>query len=191
MEQSTKEERIQHMRANIRQHVQSVTGSSELSHGIEVIAVTRTIAHIYDALVSSATDEGELTRARWGVLFRLLGEERRGNIEGMTPTHLSRNINVSKNTVSSLLRGLEDQGLIQRTLDPNDRRLFHIKLTDAGREKVAASAPHRIAYMNGLLADMTQEEQEQLLTLLEKLYRSILAHGDFPDTECDAQEVIE
>jgi DNA-binding MarR family transcriptional regulator len=83
---------------------------------------------------------------------------------------------VSKNTISALLRGLEEQGLIQRTLDPQDRRLFRIRLSDYGRQVVQKEAPQRIRYLNKLASGISPEEQELLINLLAKLYRSISAN---------------
>ena len=92
---------------------------------------------------------------------------------GISPTHLSRCQNVSKNTISSLLRGLEDQGLVERTLDPADRRGFHIRLTESGRVLVRTTVPEHLAFLNTLAADLTPADRDQLLALLDKLHRSI------------------
>ena len=68
--------------------------------------------------------------------FALYVEEQRGKSLGLPPSYLSRCQDVTKNTISVLLRGLEDQGWIERTLDPDDRRVFRIRLTPAGRELI-------------------------------------------------------
>ena len=114
---------------------------------------------------------------RWVLLFRLLAEERSGCGEGISPTHLSQRQNVSKNTISVLLRGLEEQGLIERALVPDDRRAFQIRLTDAGRTLVETTAPAHIAFLNAVAAGLTAEENAQLIELLQKLHRS-LSSGD-------------
>ena len=59
----------------------------------------------------------------------------------MSPTHLSRCQSVSKNTISSLIGGLEEQGLVERELDRDDKRVFRIHLTDAGRQAVRRPRP--------------------------------------------------
>lgn len=170
------EDPLEWMRASIYHHVQSLIGSTEPVIGVELAALIRRIALLYELTASTPADTEDLSHARWGVLFRLLAETQHGNTEGLTPTYLSRCLHVSKNTVSALLRGLEAQGLIQRVLDPQDRRRFRIRLTEAGHTLVAASAPQRIAYLNQVIADLTPAEQEQLVALLTKLYRSLAAH---------------
>ncbi len=163
------------MRANIQQHVHSIAGADTPATGVELAALIRMIANQYESLNAASLEEGELSRARWGILFRLLGEARQGNAEGVSPTFLSQCINVSKNTISTLLRGLETQGLIQRILDPEDRRRFRIQLTTAGRDLVEASAPERILLLNQVLDALAPAEQQQLLTLLTKLHQALAA----------------
>lgn len=164
------------MRLHIHQHVQSVTGSTELATGVELAALLRLVSSLYDMPGAAQPDTSEVTRARWRILFQLLTEVRRGHTEGLNPTYLSQCLHVSKNTVSSLLRGLETQGLVQRVLDPQDHRRFRIQLTEAGQTLVETAAPQQIAYLNFIISDLTPAEQEQLLALLTKLYYSLTAH---------------
>ncbi len=104
-----------------------------------------------------------------------------GKPEGITPTELSHFQRVSKNTISALLRGLEEQGLIQRNLDSEDLRVFRIQLTDAGRALVLNTAPNRIAGLNKLLSGLNPEEREQLILLLEKLRLELKACVHHPE----------
>jgi DNA-binding MarR family transcriptional regulator len=98
-----------------------------------------------------------------------------GNGTGLTPTALSQTQRVSKNTISSLLRGLEAQGFIRRTLDADDLRTFRIQLTPAGRAYLRSTAPGRMEELNRFLSGLSLEEKGQLTALLEKLQRTLLA----------------
>lgn len=62
---------------------------------------------------------------RWGLLMRLYIEEVSGNMSGLSPSQLSHYQHVSKNTVSALLRGLEEQGLIARQARPKRPPVVH------------------------------------------------------------------
>jgi DNA-binding MarR family transcriptional regulator len=132
-------------------------------------------------------DDKDLSGPRWRIMLHLLGQEHGGNTAGPTPTDLSNTQRVSKNTISALLRGLEEQGLIQRTLDPADYRVFRIQLTQAGREMIYATGPKRLKRLNQMASGLTREERTQLMALLEKLHRSMLDTGcktvDNPKTE--------
>ncbi len=92
---------------------------------------------------------------------------------GLTPTELSQFQQVSKNTISSLLRGLEEQGYIQREIDPKDLRVFRIHLTEAGRQLILSMGPKRVQGLNQLLVDMSDDEKTLLIQLLHTLRISL------------------
>ena len=146
----------------------------EDTSGIELFSTIHRISHLTEMMGSQLSDTPELSGARWGLMLRLLIEEKMGNPEGLTPTDLSHFQRVSKNTISSLLRGLEEQGLIRRNLDPDDLRVFRIQLTDSGLAIMRESAPRRINRLNKVFSGLEPEELEQLMSLLDKLLQSLL-----------------
>lgn len=156
----------------VREMVEDFAGDADPS-GVEIVRLVRTVCNIYDARVDDALRETGLSGPRWRLLLRMLAEEKRGGKDGMSPTHLSRCQNVSKNTISSLIGGLEEQGLVERELDRADKRVFRIRLTGAGRQAVEDTAPQHVAYLNALAGGLTAEERAQLIALLEKLHASL------------------
>jgi DNA-binding MarR family transcriptional regulator len=156
----------------VREMVGGLAGGADPS-GVEIMRLVRTVCNIYDARIDDALRESGLSGPRWGLLFRMLAEEKRGGRAGMSPTHLSRCQSVSKNTISSLIGGLEEQGLVERELDRADKRVFRIRLTDAGRQTVEATAPEYVAYLNALASGLADQERTQLIDLLEKLHASL------------------
>jgi DNA-binding MarR family transcriptional regulator len=167
---------ITKMRSQMRAQVRAAVGTEEVT-GMELSGMIRGLANLYEAVEVPPESPLDLSGPRWFLLLRLLGEECDGNCNGMTPTTLSHNQNVSKNTISSLLRGLEEQGLIQREIDPVDKRIFRIQLTDHGRQLMAVAAPLRIRHLNHLTSGLTPAEQEQLIGLLAKLFRSVIKNS--------------
>ncbi len=179
------DDRIQFMRERIRSSVHELAGRDADSYGIELAAMLHLVARVYEA-VNPVEKDGEISRSRWGILMRLMGEERQGRVEGVTPTYLSRCQNVSKNTISALLRGLEEQGLVTRQLDPIDHRLFRIQLTDAGRRIILDSAPRHVAYLNRLASELTLEERDRLMDLLARLFHSVVQHTGLSEADLEA-----
>ncbi len=149
-----------------------LTGRDDLQ-GVEIAGLIRRIANAYDINRERVMPECEVSSPRLGLLMRLEWEERQGNRDGVTPTKLSLHQRVSRNTISALLNGLEEQKLIERTLDPLDRRGFRIRLTDQGRKTVAENTPRLIDYHNRLAGTLTAEEQVQLIDLLSRLYAGL------------------
>ncbi len=166
--------RFEEKHAVYRQHLIDMAGDEDI-RGMEINGAIRMLTNHYEAVISQQDEFSELSSSRLGILLRLLGEKQCGNLEGINPTQISKLRNVSKNTVSALLRGLEDQGLIERTLDPADRRRFLIRITPAGEDLIRTTTPDRAQFMNKLAEKLSEEEKDQLLYLLLKLHQSILS----------------
>jgi DNA-binding MarR family transcriptional regulator len=141
--------------------------------GLELVRLIHMVGNLYASEAENRVNGVAMSGPRWRLLLRLFMEERHGRTEGLAPGYLSRCQNVSKNTISVLLRGLEEHGWVERTLDTKDRRVFRIRLTPAGRELIQSSAPERLAHLNALVDDLSGEERMLLLRLLTKLHRSL------------------
>jgi DNA-binding MarR family transcriptional regulator len=171
-----------HTHEQVNQVMSEIFGIEDMT----TFDLARGFGHIHHLLVQAAESrrrEGTLTDARLGMLTWLLVSERIGVPEKVTPSMLSEFRKVSRNTVSALLRSMEDQGLIERALDPEDRRRFHIQLTDAGRQLVLEHAPVFAAETQYVFNVLTPQEQKTLLRLLDKLRIRLqeIVHEDYPE----------
>lgn len=158
-----------------QRHSQWIMSMEEMSNGsdirgIEIAGTIRMLTRFFDLAVRQSTAYSELSGPRLGILLRLMVED-----AGINPTHLSHMQNVKKNTISALISGLEEQGLVERSVDPVDKRGYIIRITPSGRELVKSTAPGRFEFMNHAVASLTSEEKDHLLVLLNKLHVS-LAH---------------
>jgi DNA-binding MarR family transcriptional regulator len=161
---------------SLRSRLEGLAGGVDLT-GLELLRRTSRVANFYDTILNQRLRPTELSGPRWHLLVRLFAEEKRHGPGGLSPTYLSKCQDVSKNTISSLLRGLEEQGLIERALDPADRRAFRIQLSETGRELVQTSAPRHFEELNELAAGLTVAERSTLIDLLDKLHRSLVIYG--------------
>ena len=173
------ENQFEKMRDHIKKHFLSMTNGVDIK-GLELSSLIHMLANYYAAIIANKMTPGELSGPRMGILIRLLVAEQSGNTNGINPTALSHFQNVKKNTISSLLRGLEESGYVERNLDKNDKRVFLIRITDKGRKMMETIGPQRLAIMNDLSSDLTDEEKTQLIFLLEKLFLSMQKRSDFP-----------
>lgn len=150
-------------------------------HGLELVRLLATVANQCEVAAAEALRTEDLSVPRFALLMRLLGEEvYGGRPAGISPTDLSRFQQVSKNSISSLLRGLEEHGFIERTLDPDDRRAFRIRVSAAGKALISTLAPQHLAHMNDLMDGLDAAERGELARLLGKLHRSLLRRGVSP-----------
>ncbi len=136
------------------------------------------VNHLLRHLVDKFRSADKLSHARMRLLIRLEVNDRLKVDEGILPSELSRWLGVSRNTVSALLNGLEEQGLITRQPHPTDRRRVEIHITEAGREQVREYAPPMGAFLDGIFKSLTPEERDTLLGLLEKLQETLLEQAE-------------
>lgn len=171
MIQDTPKQKIE-MHVRIFQQVKDLFQIEDM-RGAELLASMGRVMHLVTILDFQRFEQLDLSMPRWRVMLHLFMAERMGKSCGLTPTELSHFNEVSKNTVSALLRGLEEQGYIVRELDPKDLRIFRIHLSDAGRELMMRTTPQRIEAINQILDGLTGEEADQLTRLLNKLRLSM------------------
>lgn len=100
--------------------------------------------------------------------FDLLGALRRTGHE-LTPGELARETFSSGAAVTKRLKQLTERGLVERRSDTRDRRVAHVRLTDAGRELVDGILPEQLAYETVVLSGLTPQGQDELSTLLGEL----------------------
>src|SRR5881628_1356899 len=82
---------------------------------------------------------------------------------------LARRLHYDPSNITSLADSLEARGLIERRADAADRRFRLLALTPAG-ERLRASLEERLAQPPAFLQRLTQNEQQQLLLLLTKIF---------------------
>ncbi|MFV0137471.1 MarR family winged helix-turn-helix transcriptional regulator [Streptomyces sp. HMX87] len=100
--------------------------------------------------------------------FDLLGALRRTGHE-LTPGELARETFSSGAAVTKRLKQLTERGLVERRGDTRDRRVAHVRLTDAGRDLVDAILPDQLAYETAVLSGLTAPHQADLAHLLGEL----------------------
>lgn len=88
-----------------------------------------------------------------------------------TPSELAEALGVTPGTITGLLAGLERSGFIRREEHPTDRRKAAITPTPGALALFDQVLSERFSHIEALLSTFTQEEQDQLRTLLVKLHQ--------------------
>lgn len=89
---------------------------------------------------------------------------------GMMVSEISKLLHVTSPTVTQLIKELEADGLIERNMDPADRRVVLIRLTEAGEQIAQKAAKAYSEALLGLIEYLGEEESNQLAELLGKVY---------------------
>ena len=77
----------------------------------------------------------KLMKVVWGKKSQMQQAMSREFKGAQTPSQLSTALKVTSGRISTLLAALEKKGLIEREVDPDDRRIVHVNLTEQGRAK--------------------------------------------------------
>ena len=86
-------------------------------------------------------------------------------------SEISKRLHVTSPTVTQLIKGLEANGLIERNIDPEDRRSVGIKLTEKGEMITQQAAAAFEESVNGLIEYLGEEQSNQFAELLMKAFR--------------------
>ncbi len=89
--------------------------------------------------------------------------------DGLSMGELSRRMMVSGGNVTGITDALERDGLVQRVPDPEDRRVFRVRLTPAGRRSFRAMATEHERWIVGICGGLGAAESRQLAALLGRL----------------------
>ncbi|MFJ3047184.1 MarR family winged helix-turn-helix transcriptional regulator [Herbaspirillum chlorophenolicum] len=84
-------------------------------------------------------------------------------------TDLAGAFGFAPRTITEAVDGLERDGLVERVVDPADRRVKQISLTPLGEEVLCASEPARKRFGQQLFEVLDKKETAQLAQLLGKL----------------------
>ena len=96
----------------------------------------------------------ELSMSQIGALFVI----RRKGTCGVTD--IGAHLGITAAATSQMLNQLVEQNLIQRSEDPEDRRVKRIVLTDFGTKTLEESVRARQSWLHRLAGTLTPEEQE-------------------------------
>lgn len=94
----------------------------------------------------------------------------------LTPSELAEIERIKRPTATRILRGLEEEGLVERTPDPKDGRSALISLNGEGRERLRRLRQRKNAYLARRMRDLDPRDVATLERAAEILER--LLEGD-------------
>lgn len=102
-----------------------------------------------------------------GILADLLNED------GIRQQDLAICAFKDKGTIARGLKGLEDNGLVKRKIDPDDRRQKIINLTERGRRIFSRMEPQLEAVVGQITQDISEEDLRCCKKVLWQLYNTL------------------
>ena len=108
-----------------------------------------------------------LTHAQFDIIATL------GNTDGMSYKELGERTLITKGTLTGVIERLEHKGIVRRERSSDDKRSFHVRLSDAGDAVFREVFPKVIAHGKQLFAQYSDTEFDELNGALTRLRERI------------------
>ena len=87
----------------------------------------------------------------------------------LTQTRLAERLGIGRAAMGSVIDSLEKRGLVERNPDPDDRRVWLVDLTAAGKEMVQQVTERDLVLRKELRAGISREDRSKLAEVLVAL----------------------
>jgi len=84
-------------------------------------------------------------------------------------TEIANELNITKASVTAGVNKLVDMGYLTKTQSEEDKRVFHVSLTEAGQILTRAKSQALKEYGDFIMDALSEEEAQQFETFLKKL----------------------
>ena len=127
------------------------------------VPMVRRLVQIATAIWAEACAGESLSHLEFGILGALRMDSPLDQIS------LAGRIGVDRTNIGLIIDGLEKRGLVERTVNPHDRRARCVQVTADGMAVHAIQAPKTAIAREKILSPLTAEEREMFYDLLEKV----------------------
>ncbi len=132
----------------------------------------RHTAHSLRLISEESLISAGLSFAKFRLLMSLLVSEELDGRGSLNPSEISSLQGTSRNTISALIKDLEDEALLTRELDQDDRRKFNIRLTEAGRRKVKMHSKNHFKSIAACFGSLDDHERLIMSEAMAKIRQS-------------------
>lgn len=125
------------------------------------IRVATNVYHeIYDRLLKYGLSQG-----KFKILMILFND----NESAFLPSELADKACITRATVTGLLDGLERDGIVERRIHPNDRRMVMTRITEKGIGLLQEVLPDHFIRISQLMSNLSEKDRETLVSMIEKV----------------------
>ena len=115
-------------------------------------------------VAESYKDRFALSITEWRIMAVL------GEYPGVSADEISLKTQIEKSLISRAISKLLKRNLIQRQISKEDKRRSQIELSPIGYDVYSQIVPLSLEYEQQLLSCLSQQEQEELSSLIDRLY---------------------
>ena len=146
----------------IRQNISRAVPQEEVAAS-EALAALRMASHGFRTMMDRWLERHGMSEGRLSVLWLLRVKN------DMTLGELAERLDVSPRNITGLVDHLEQDSLVERFPDPDDRRGVIVRLTPDGKAAVDGAFAALLDAEHQLLADLPDRDRQRLAALLRTL----------------------
>jgi DNA-binding MarR family transcriptional regulator len=120
------------------------------------------------ALFAQRIKQFDISPEQWSLVFRTVESK------GLTQKELSDSTYKDQANITRSIDRLEKKSLLKRVPNHNDRRIINIFPTEDAINLVDTIIPISSEFNSFLTKDFSEEEKQQLIKLLNKVYENLL-----------------
>ena len=98
--------------------------------------------------------------------------------DGSSQKDIARACFIEAGSLTTILNGMEEKGLIERRTLNGNRRSYHIFMTDEGKKKQQMIDEAFAEIEEKTVSDISDEEYRQFMSVYQKLYNNLLNMKD-------------
>lgn len=151
----------------LHDYLQSYKFIEDLS-GKSIINILKTI-EMMRCVYHSLFEQYGISEPKFSVMLLLYGEP-----QGMPLCDIGEKMLVSRANMTGLIDRMEKEALVEKCLNPTDKRSTIAKLTEKGHELFNSVKDNHIIFSRQLTESLSDNEKEELNRLLEKLQNDIV-----------------
>lgn len=114
-----------------------------------------------------------ITPSQAGVLYELSNGE-------TSPSTIARNMGIDASSLSRLLGTLEKRGLLERTIDLDNRTRITLRLTSDGEDLAYRADPHAEQIQQRLEGALSQRRLQEFKRCIQLISSAMEPEGDVP-----------
>ncbi|QCT74475.1 MarR family winged helix-turn-helix transcriptional regulator [Macrococcoides canis] len=126
-----------------------------------------------DEIAAAELSDYSLTRDQLYMLELIMNDKQ------MTQKKLIYKLNREQTSISRAIKKLFESGLVKKEQSKFDMRSSVLKPTDKGLEIIKQSQEIKMKVVRNFMKELSTEESEQLIMLLEKIYDSFALRDPF------------
>lgn len=127
----------------------------------------RTIFKTWKAHFQQLMGDNPLTHAQLSIMFMIHQEQ------PISGRELAAKMDISPSAVTQMLDALDQLGFIDRCEDEADRRITHIRLSEAGACKISELEEARNELLERLAAVLTDDELRAIVSINDKMIKEL------------------